>query len=255
MDPAHTVPILGRPRGSAARTRPALALPALAAFLILLLLPPPAHAATLFQNPPELGSGQDGSCFYNTTCGPNLLGVTYFAAQSFTLAAPATVNGAGFNAIVRDIFFLFGTPPNAIFGTQANWKILAATLGNAPGDVLASGTAPLTNSPGPIGASFPTTDYAFPIPALLLAAGSYFLAIQNVTANELDSLSVGTAASGAFTSEDNGLTWQAGYSIFPSVAMTVFGEPLVAAVPAPGALGLLATGLLGLGLARRRATS
>ena len=212
----------------------------------------PAQAEVLFSIAPELGSRQGAYCMYNTVCGTQLSGNTY-AAQRFTLAADATVNVFGFNAGVSEN----RVPGGPRYGTAVNFRVLSATAGDAPGSVIAAGSAALRYTTGPGGDYFSTTDYSFEVAPLDLAAGSYFVAFQNVTANFNDYLSRGTASSGAYQSDDGGLTFTPGYggmSKFASVAISVRNEPVSPGVPEPSnwALMLMGFGTIGAGLRSRR---
>ena len=197
-----------------------------------------ASATVLFQNLPDLTASQNGICFYNTTCGPAAFGPTYsgYGAQKFTLTQAATATSAGFNSWVK----------NSVFASGVNWLILDAKgTGGLPGSTLFSGTnTAVTHVAGPVGALAPTTDYSFGFTPASLAAGSYYLAVQAITTNFFDYLSLGVADSGAAQSADGGVSWALGYArrAFPSVAMSLTGT-FDNNVPEPGSLALLLVGL------------
>lgn len=198
----------------------------------------PAQASVLYNNAPDLTGSQNGNCPYNTACG----GSTGYAAQAFTLTGTSTITSVGFNSIVLG---------SGAFGSLASYQFLAADgAGGLPGSLLASGGgATLTAVAGPVGTIFPTTSYSFAVAPLILGAGTYYAAIHEVTTNSSDFLSKGVATSGGAQSIDGGASWTTGYAGFQSVALSLDGTT---AVPEPATMALLGTGMLGLGLVRRR---
>lgn len=208
----------------------------------LALAAPLANAQTLFYNAPNLSGSQTGDCVYNTTCGSINTGNT-FAAQQFTLSSASTITALGFNAIV------FGD-----VGASANYMLFTPSQFNTPGSVVAAGSSLLTATSGPTGVYYPTTEYKFYISPLSLKAGDYFFAFQNMTPDFYDYLSKGTSASGAFQSNDGGLTFSSSYRNFPSVAVSVYGDSAVSAVPEPSTWAMMLLGFGGLGVFAYRRT-
>lgn len=204
----------------------------------------PARADVLYQNAPDLSlQRQQGSCAFNTACS-GIVGLIY-AAQEFRLAADATVRSIGFNTIFQ------GTT----YGTGANWMILTEAAG-LPATVVGSGTTgSLLATTGPVGAGLydqTTIDYSFNIADLSLTAGTnYFLALEEISSDPNDFISQGVASIGAAQRPDSGTTWSAGYvGGLTSIAVSLSDSSV--AMPEPGSLALIGTGLLCLTLRRRR---
>ena len=206
------------------------------------LAPATARAAVLYSNLPDLSAAQNGQCPYDVACGTQG-GRPVYAAQEFSLSGPASVTSVAFNSIVLG---------DGATGTAANYQVLDADgAGGLPGTLVASGLGePLSVVDGPTGSLFSTKDYSFNVTPLSLTAGSYYIAIQEISANPSDYLSKGVATSGAAESIDGG-AYTAGYDTLPSIAVSLQGTEGSAPVPEPASFALLGIGFIGL-LALRR---
>jgi len=120
-----------------------------------------------YNNPYVFGSG--GDCSFSTTCAATAGRGDDFAAQEFTLSAPAVITGASFTEL--DL----GTTPNF-----ANWGFaLADGPGGLPGTFLSAGTDNFTN------VQFLGTDSIYNVNQMFfdvgpqaLGPGTYWFAIQ-----------------------------------------------------------------------------
>lgn len=204
-----------------------------------------ARADIVYQNLADLGGAESGNCLFNSACASIAGAPQRYAAQEFRLDSAASISAIGFTTVLQ----------GSGFGTAANWMLLAADgTHGLPGTLITSGTGAAlshaTSAPGSIDGA--TIEYSFNVADFsLLAATSYYLAVQEISAEQNDYLLQGIATSGAANSLDGGATWSAGYVDKTSVAITLYGTSMN--ISEPGSLVLMATGLLGLTLRRRRA--
>jgi hypothetical protein len=189
---------------------------AAAAAVLALFAGGAAKAGVLYTNGPI--SGNVGALFINH-------GVA--VRDSFTLTGPSTITGVEFGAWVNQ-----GAKPVSV-----DWGISATPTFTDQATGALSSTFLFTNI-------FTLDVYKadFSIPDLTLAAGTYWLTLQNAVESDGGFLSwdQNSGSSQAFSSAAGGLT-------APSNSFTIFGS----AVPEPATWAMMLLGVAGLGAALR----
>jgi len=201
----------------------------------------PAFAGVTFDNPFDYGSG---TCSFNTTCGSRLTGDTY-AAQKFSIAAPRTIVGGRLITL------------SLADEGSVNWQIRWADASTGlPGSQMYAGNAPIHYYRPYLGNFLGAAIFSesYDLPAMTLAAGSYYLALQYVTPSFNVFLGSASAFGGAAQSNDGGATWAPGYGGGPGIAVTLYDNSWMGSVPEPASWAMMISGfgLIGAQLRRRR---
>jgi hypothetical protein len=194
------------------------------AWMALFGLTQHVSAAVLYDNGPIKG-----------TINAFTINFGFAVSDSFTLASPSTLTGV--------IFGVWSTPGDTM--TSVDWAIT-----NTPGVYPVTGTALVTNgapfSPAAdfgFGGQFTISQDSFSLPNVALAAGTYYLVLQNA---------VSVGGNGLFWDENDGPSTATGNDFDPdpiaSESFQILGTALAAETPLPAALPLFATGLGALGL-------
>lgn len=206
----------------------------------------PAMASVLYDNPADIAVDA-GNCLFTTGCAAVYQhGADIFGAQLFALGGAATVRGASFTEL--DAGGPFAGP------RSVNWAIYS-DVGGLPGASLAKGNARFSRKTevGTDPDGLEIDAYGFRMGDVELAAGIYFLALQEVSALADNYLMVGTTGSGAAETDNGGITWQPGYADgqFGDLAVSLYGAKGFP-VSEPASLAIFAAGLTAMGVVRRR---
>ena len=152
----------------------------------------------------------------------------FAVSDSFTLKSAATVTGVTFGA--------WALPGDSI--SSIDWGITST-----PGDYADTATAAVTSGPtAPNGLGYDVGVDSFSVGAVSLAAGTYFLVLQNASATNRD-VAYWDQNSGPSTATEN---------MNGSISSETF-QILGSAVPEPSSWALMIAGVCGVGgLLRRR---
>lgn len=213
-----------------------------------LSIPMTSEAAIIYEAPP----GPWGNCQFETTCGALFETPNLFAAGQFVLSANTTIATAAFFAVIDGASTLYGV----------DWGIWGS------GGALPSGLIYYKSLQGfkavPDGVNSqgkPLELVELDAGNLKLAAGTYWFGVH------AHATSIGTYLSNSITgpaaqSVDGGRSWSPFYEGNPGIAFEILSPDIPpqpptppvgpTRIPAPPASALLAAGLLGLYLLRRR---
>jgi hypothetical protein len=199
-----------------------------------------ASAGVVYSNPYD-GSG-NGDCSWSTTCAAAAFRGDDFAAQSFTLTSATVITGASFEEVP-------GISTGGV--TSVNWGfILADGAAGLPGTIVSAGSSTVTSYGAGSNGSI---EGFFGVGPQALGPGTYYFALQGVSASFTEYLAEGMGAGGAANTGDGGASWAAGYycqgggQCMPSVAVSLFSG----GVPEPATWALMLTGFGTMGAAMR----
>ena len=179
-----------------------------------------ASAAMLYDNGP-----------INGTISHRNIDFGWAVSDSFTLLQASTLTGVTFGA--------WSAPGTAI--TSVDWGITTT-----PATYTVSGTAAVTSGPQtPALGGYATSTDSFSLPGISLAAGTYYLVLQNAVSASSSYWDVTNGGSSA--TQYNTLTTLDNGSI-ASESFQILGDANTTITPLPAALPLFATGLGALGL-------
>ena len=192
-----------------------------------------SSAAVIYSNQPS--AFVQGNCSFSTNCASG----SGFAAQAFSLNSAATITSGSFEE------FDFIVSP-----TSANYAFYANINGLPGGIAFFSGSGAITATSEGFSTPYNHAIESFSIAPAALGPGSYFFALQAVSAVHDTYLAQGLVNAGAAESTNGGATWSPGYGGFGGVAIALFGD--ATQVPEPITLSIFGAGLTSAVALRRR---